>query len=261
MKEAIVEGDADKFEAVIGSIEKATVMLSGPGGSVAEALRIGAFIRSHSFATMVLPDQQCYSACALIWISAFRRYLAKTSLIGFHAAWILEERKEIRNRNGKNAQIGSILDRLGSLGSRRSDLSPKRRPTAFHSQSPEIARGLGIEVFEQSGANITTPAAKPTVDTLATLTALFAGMANNCASLFEIPASDLKAATGDAVKQGNAVAGAETFVRLMLKNIDEVKTEISSNGPIKRCRDCLGSPPKDRSLRFAQAAEFRLHQG
>lgn len=87
MKEAIVEGDADKFEAVIGSIEKATVMLSGPGGSVAEALRIGAFIRSHSFATMVLPDQQCYSACALIWISAFRRYLAKTSLIGFHAAW------------------------------------------------------------------------------------------------------------------------------------------------------------------------------
>ena len=32
MKERIVEGDADKFEAVIGSIGKVTVMLSGPGG-------------------------------------------------------------------------------------------------------------------------------------------------------------------------------------------------------------------------------------
>ncbi len=133
-----------------------------------------------------------------------------------------------------NAEIGSYLTHLG-LRIEAIRFITQAPPNSVSLLTPEIARGLGIEVFEQSGANITTPAAKPTVDTLATLTALFAGMANNCASLFEIPASDLKAATGDAVKQGNAVAGAETFVRLMLRNIDEVKTEISSNGPINWC--------------------------
>ena len=71
----IVSGDADAFKKLIEGHKKVTVFLSGPGGSLSEGLSIGASIREHNFATQVLPDDECDSACALIWVSGARRYM------------------------------------------------------------------------------------------------------------------------------------------------------------------------------------------
>ena len=65
------KGDGADFELKAGTLRKALILLSSPGGSIAEALRIGAVIRTQGLATMVVDE--CASACALIWLSGIRR--------------------------------------------------------------------------------------------------------------------------------------------------------------------------------------------
>ncbi len=112
LKGKIIPGDAERFVSAVENLGKVVVAASGPGGSVNEALEIGATIRQRNFATQVLPDTECYSACALVWISGARRYMSNSSTIGFHAAWTLHN-GEMRETGMGNAEIGSFLTHLG----------------------------------------------------------------------------------------------------------------------------------------------------
>ena len=93
----IVEGDALKFEQAVEGLDRAAIELDSRGGLVGEALEIGATIRSGGFCTFVSEDEECLSACGLIWVSGTMRFMTNRSLIGFHAAYV-KENGEYRGR-------------------------------------------------------------------------------------------------------------------------------------------------------------------
>jgi hypothetical protein len=45
-----------------------------PGGSVNDALEIGAAIRAREYVTAMLPNTECYSACGLVYLGGVQRY-------------------------------------------------------------------------------------------------------------------------------------------------------------------------------------------
>lgn len=104
--------DAEKFFEKTSHINRAVVLLNSPGGQVLEALAIGRAIRSKGFATAV-PDQTlCVSACALIWLAGTQRFAEDSSVVGFHAAYVVKNGQQ-RETGVGNALIGAYLNELG----------------------------------------------------------------------------------------------------------------------------------------------------
>ena len=61
-----------------------TVELNSPGGSVRDALKIGAFFREAGFDTMVPDGGYCASSCPLVFASGTARIAGNTATIGVH---------------------------------------------------------------------------------------------------------------------------------------------------------------------------------
>jgi hypothetical protein len=54
-------------------------------------------VKDKRFGTYVRSGNECYSACAIIWLSGSTRFVGRTSVIGFHGVW---------NYNPLNSLIG-----------------------------------------------------------------------------------------------------------------------------------------------------------
>jgi hypothetical protein len=93
----IVAGDETKFYALTQNIGQATVITTGPGGSVGAAIAIGTEIRNRGWSTLVPNNAQCASACSMIWLAGQTRRLAAGAQIGFHAM--------SRVQNGGRAEV------------------------------------------------------------------------------------------------------------------------------------------------------------
>jgi hypothetical protein len=108
----IESGDAKQFEQVLASVTQkwAVVILTGPGGSVAEGLSIGEKIRAHGFDTFV--HNKCSSVCALIWLAGSKHYVDESSVIGFHAAYT-NDGTQVHESGSANAIVGAYLTNLG----------------------------------------------------------------------------------------------------------------------------------------------------
>lgn len=109
----MVEGDGQRFAEVASNRASVLVVFSSPGGNLLAGLRIGQFIRLHEFATLVPDGQHCASACALAWLGGTRRFMEPNALIGFHAAYIRDDRGRARESGQGNALVGAYLSRLG----------------------------------------------------------------------------------------------------------------------------------------------------
>ena len=81
----IVAGDETKFYALAQTSGRATVITTGPGGSVRAAIAIGTEIRIRGWSTLVPENARCASACSMIWLAGQTRRLATGAQIGFHA--------------------------------------------------------------------------------------------------------------------------------------------------------------------------------
>jgi hypothetical protein len=92
----IVAGDETRFHALTQTVGQATVITSGPGGSVGSAIAIGTEIRTRGWSTLVPNNAQCASACSMIWLAGQSRRLAAGAQIGFHAM--------SRMQNGERAE-------------------------------------------------------------------------------------------------------------------------------------------------------------
>jgi hypothetical protein len=77
----------------------AYLSLSSPGGLVEPTLRLGQIVRDKSVATIVEGGDECYSACALLFLAGQARILGeyvpgkptverKQAIVGFHASYI-----------------------------------------------------------------------------------------------------------------------------------------------------------------------------
>ncbi len=82
---AIGINDQVAFHAAAAALNGSVVVTTGPGGSVRAAVAIGNEIRERGWSTLVPPDTDCASACALIWLAGDRRLMADGARIGFHA--------------------------------------------------------------------------------------------------------------------------------------------------------------------------------
>jgi hypothetical protein len=106
----LFEGDGERFRATAERASNAIVAFSGPGGNVVAGLTIGEIIRLKNFATLVIDNDACASACALAWLGGTRRFMGARSKIGFHAA----HDKHSGNVSGMgNALVGGYLNRIG----------------------------------------------------------------------------------------------------------------------------------------------------
>lgn len=69
----IEQGDFDRFVDRARELRVTTVCLAGPGGSWADGLKIAEYIKDHFVGTYVREGQECFSACAVIFLAGARK--------------------------------------------------------------------------------------------------------------------------------------------------------------------------------------------
>ena len=235
LKGRIELGDGEKFRETIGNSPKVTVILESPGGKMKDALEIGAEIRLRNYATMGPADTGCYSACALIWVAGARRYIDATSKIGFHAVY-REEAGELRESGMGNAEVGSFLTHLG-LRVEAIRYFTFAGPKDFLLLSPDMARSLGIDVYEQRATDFITPQQAPTVDEYARRFSIYATLAGRCARYF---GTDPEFAKRQAIKAGETAKGMvsdKQWIELWMRENDNTKLRFHNEGSLAVCLD------------------------
>lgn len=233
-----VRGDSAEFERRITGQKRGLVVLSSPGGSVAEALKIGAAVRTQGLATMVVDE--CASACGLIWLSGVRRYYNEGARIGFHAAYIMQDGKPFETGMG-NAEIGSFLTHLG-LNIDAIRFITSAPPNGMRWLSREDARRLNIAVIE--GQSTVDPSGKthqPSYESkpvkpdearkeiygLATVTAALA-IATTCKLYFRIDEARINREHKALMKEGEKFG--DRFVDALSEILVEQRSELKING-------------------------------
>lgn len=233
IKGEIVGGDGDRFYDLVQGHDRVSVILQSPGGLVKEALQIGAEIRLNNYATMVLPEGECFSACGLIWVAGARRYMSASSKIGFHAAY-REENGEYKESGVANAEIGSYLTHLG-LRIEAIRFFTIAGPNDFLLLTPERARALGIDIFEQDGTHVTTPTQGPTVDIYADRFVSYGVLRSRCEGFFQMNEKIVEQENMQAIKTGQQVAGNDIWINVWTPMLEEAKTELNTKGALMVC--------------------------
>jgi len=108
----IFEADQATFAALAEQYPRAVLFLDSPGGSLVPAIEIGKLVRQKGYATVVLDEGTCSSACALIWLAGKPRYLQGAGHLGFHASYSEEGGQLVETGLG-NAMVGHYLSQLG----------------------------------------------------------------------------------------------------------------------------------------------------
>lgn len=154
-------GDEGKFADAARGMDRAVVLLGGPGGNLHAGIEIGRAIRSRGFPTAA--PGLCASACALAWLGGRDRLVASGGRVGFHAAWM---RKDGRSEAvpGGNALVGAYLNQLGLSSSAILHLT-STGPEDVTWLTPDDARRLGIAVTwggkDRPSGPAPTPSASP----------------------------------------------------------------------------------------------------
>jgi hypothetical protein len=115
----IVPGTAQDLIAFDVAQERraGVVVLDSPGGSVTEAMQIGAYIRSRGLDTMVVENGLCASACPLAFAGGVARIAFRTSWIGVHRAFILGREGDTQSGLRQGQQLAAACMRhLEQLG-------------------------------------------------------------------------------------------------------------------------------------------------
>jgi hypothetical protein len=111
---AIVPGDGDHLAQLINRSRREeldertnTLCLTSPGGSYDEGIKISELIYTHGISTVVADGSECYSSCALIFMSGVLpkreipyRKLSAGGIVGFHAPFL-----SVRGANYSKEQI------------------------------------------------------------------------------------------------------------------------------------------------------------
>lgn len=231
----VAEGDAQRFEDIVANLggTHATLNVSGPGGLVNEALDIGAQVQERRFATMVSPQTECYSACALIWLAGPRRYLSSDSVIGVHAAFRTRE-EETQESGVANARIGAFLNMIG-LPLDAITYITTAPPDATLPITPAIARNLGIEVYEQHGMETVTPATAPTAYVLARQIAELAVISTQCLELLHLSPTTVRQAMEATLRKAHEDFGGERMAEIISWMPSEIRADVEHDGFVKWC--------------------------
>ena len=212
------------YEGVLG-----LVVLDSPGGSLQAGLSIGAQIYDLGFDTIVGPGRECYSACALIWISGIQRNLSAASIIGVHAAYIIDDAGQPWTSGSANASLGAFLNEIG-IPEPAIRYITEAGANDVLSITPEIARRLGIDVWEHRDDRIITPFEEPTAYAFARQAAELIGMSQECAFLFSLNGTTLEEMGRQRLSEGHDKFGGELYGDLVPLASNLVKTGREQQG-------------------------------
>lgn len=89
-------GAADRFAAEVDARGEYVdvVELDSPGGSVADALQMGALIRSKGLKTRVSAGALCASSCPLVFAGGVERLASRTAAVGVHQVYAAAQTRE-----------------------------------------------------------------------------------------------------------------------------------------------------------------------
>jgi hypothetical protein len=105
-------GDDEVFSKQLMKFPKGIVVLSGDGGDLQAAIKIGTAIRMKNYATLAPTESSCVSACAIAWLGGAPRVMEDGSKIGFHAAYAVKA-GQATETGAPNALLGAYLNRIG----------------------------------------------------------------------------------------------------------------------------------------------------
>lgn len=109
----ITQGDFNKIHQMTYNIPigQGILILNSQGGAAYEGISIGEYVRSSGISTAVLPHDECYSSCAIIWAAGKNKYASlPSSIIGFHAIYDGYTKEQ---SGFANAKLGAVLGRWG----------------------------------------------------------------------------------------------------------------------------------------------------
>lgn len=106
----IASGDAAKFLSLTNSVRDAVVFLDSPGGTDADAIKIGDRVAIRQYSTFVADGMTCAPACGLIWIAGAEKTIRGTGRVGFYSAYSGET---LQTGGPGNALVGAYYQRLG----------------------------------------------------------------------------------------------------------------------------------------------------
>jgi len=139
---AIEPEDGIKFSRIVSEVKNGFVVLDSPGGAVLSGLEIGRLIRNKKLMTGVPSSTLCASSCALIWLAGATRYAEESSMVGFHAAYVVRNGKQVETGVG-NALIGAYLNELG-LSDRAIVFVTKAPPEGIEQLTKAKSEQVGI---------------------------------------------------------------------------------------------------------------------
>ncbi len=140
------KGDESRFVALVLPLNSALVILNSPGGNLRSGIEIGKAIRLKEFSTLVPSNSVCSSSCGLAWLGGVKRWKSSTGLVGFHAAYRVENGQATETGLG-NALVGAYLNQLG-LSESAIAFVTVASPSSMAWLTPETARAFSIEMEE-----------------------------------------------------------------------------------------------------------------
>lgn len=223
----IESGDAARFSAMSQRTESAFVFLRSPGGLVDEGLSIAAEIRQRGFTTIVAPEAECLSICAVIWVSGVSRIMDSTSKIGVHAAYrnqALEDGTSISSESGAaNAEISFLLTNIG-LSREAIRYFTTAGPNDILPITPAIAQRLDIDTSVIEDGQVRTPEERPTPRRLARQSTTYLGLSGDCASILGLDPTFLQEQGSKSLKLGHELFGGELFASLVPEMSGQINT-------------------------------------
>jgi hypothetical protein len=137
-------GDDKVFIQHLRRFRKGIVVFQGDGGSLLTAIKIGTAIRLKNYATLVVNESSCASACAVAWLGGAPRLMEDGAQIGFHAAYTLTDGQAAEG-GVPNALLGAYLGKIG-LPDRAVIYVTSAPPEGMTWLSSADAEKMGIEV-------------------------------------------------------------------------------------------------------------------
>jgi hypothetical protein len=81
----VLDGDAERLEAVLRTTHVRKVSMSSRGGVATEGYKLGYLFKEYEVSAYIASDQHCISACAVAILGAPQKDI--NGLLGFHVAW------------------------------------------------------------------------------------------------------------------------------------------------------------------------------
>ncbi len=150
---SVETGDLKKFQMISENARNATLILSSPGGRLAEGLKIGDAIRRKGYTTKVVGGSFCASACGFMWLAGERRVLEGDGKVGFHAAY--KGDSDFTVSASGNAVAGAYMARLG-LNDFVITYATEAAPREMRWLTPGDAKFIGLDVLWNSPSTVIT---------------------------------------------------------------------------------------------------------